>query len=528
MIFKASEITLTLPGIAGFILSIGMAVDANILIFERLREEIRNGKPLHTAVEDGFKRAWPSIRDSNISTAITCLVLIGFGSGPVKGFAITLLLGVAVSMFTAITVTHLLLDRVVQYPGTHKLSLFGVTKKYLASANIHRDLMGKMPLWFGISLLLIIPGAITFISEGGLKLGIDFTGGSYIEAHFTEAKTTTQVAEALRKDLGIESQVQAASDGRIAFIRTKPVQILNLKDEKGVPVNDLTFQKMVTDSLAKSVGSLAVTKEGDTERPVVSYSAVGPVIASEISQNAVKGIIFASLVILVYLAFVFKESTFADGVKFGACAIIAMIHDVLVLIGMMALAGALWGWEVDSLFITAALTVIGFSVHDSIVVFDRTRENWKMRAKGQSYQDIVNKSVLQTFRRSMFTSLTVLIVLAAMLAFGTGSNTAMTVFVSALLVGIASGTYSSVFNASPLLVLWDARVHGRQLAAASAGSGAVPLVPKNQAASPPQSESPSGAAARSGIEVTVGGSPEDKASAGTAKAKPSVKRKRRF
>src|SRR5207249_3433160 len=323
-IFKVMGVVLDLPGITGFILSVGMAVDANILIFERLKEEMKSGKTLHAAIDAGFSRAFTSIFDSNMTTWIVCWVLYNFGTSLIRGFALTL-------------------------------------------------------------------------AAAGFK---DAT-----PLYATDAKL-----------------------GKILTVRT--------------PSHDPSQLRKIEDSL-KTLG-------GGMEP--LSTDSIGPTIAREVTQNAFISVIIASLLIILYLAMRFAIGGFMNGLKYGVCAVIAQLHDVITVTGIFALMGYLKGWHVDSLFVTAALTVIGFSVHDTIVVYDRIRENLRNRQRGETFEQIMNRSVTQTFDRSLNTSFTVVLVLACLLAFG-GTVTAL--FNWALLIGIIIGTYSSIFVASPLVVIWE-------------------------------------------------------------------------
>ena len=290
------------------------------------------------------------------------------------------------------------------------------------------NIIGKKNWYFIFSLILIIPGLISLLLWG-LRLSIDFTGGTRLGFSFPKPitqKTSDAVTNTLKVEKISYSSVQVS--GKDMFIRTRPLS--QKEDVK------------LLDSLQKKVGTL---KQED-------YETVGPTIGKEITLNALKSIALASLLIVIYIAWSFRRVPKpASSWRFGVCAIIALIHDVLVVVGLFSIFGHFFHVEVDSLFVTAVLTVIGFSVHDTIVVFDRIRENL-LRVSGVSFAQIVNDSILQTLTRSLNTSFTALLVLFALLLFG---GDTIRWFVVALLIGIASGTYSSIFNASPLLVLWQ-------------------------------------------------------------------------
>jgi len=440
-IFKLLHVTLTLPGIAGFILSIGMAVDANILIFERLKEELKSGKPLHAAIDAGFKRAFTSIFDSNMSTLITCLILGWFGTGPIRGFAITLSIGVLVSMFTAITVTRTILHVVVNRPWAQQEWLFGVRRSWVArEGKPGLNIIGRRNVYFALSGLVVVPGLV-FILVGGLKKGIDFTGGTLMEFNFAKPVPAARIRAALAglgmKDASV--QLAGATRGAEVFVRTREL-------------DDAARQKVLQTLQSRFQGV-----------KLQSTDTIGGVISRELTRKAFLSVLFASIAIVIYLSFRFAAGGFVTGLKYGVTAVIALIHDVLVVTGTFAVMGRVAGWEIDSLFVTALLTVIGFSVHDTIVIFDRIRENVKNRTKDDVFEDLVNRSVNQTLARSINTSLTVVLTLVALVIWG---GPVIRLFVVALLIGVVSGTYSSIFNASPLLVVWEQVAARRRRAAA--------------------------------------------------------------
>ncbi|MEK7559339.1 MAG: protein translocase subunit SecF [Patescibacteria group bacterium] len=296
------------------------------------------------------------------------------------------------------------------------------------------DIIGKKNWYFGFSLLIMIPGLI-FLLLFGLNPSIDFTGGSRLTVDFKN-KVTNNDAQKINRiltDENIKVYTVETSD-RSVLIRTSPI------DEK----ENTRFKN----DLAKNIKDAKET----------SFETIGPTIGKETTINALKAVVIASVLIVLYIAWSFRKVPKpASGVRFGVSAVIALIHDVLVVVGVFAILGKLFGVEVDSLFVTALLTVIGFSVHDTIVVFDRIREN--LRRETAPFPQVVNDSILQTIDRSLNTSLTVILVLFALLLFGGES---IRWFVVALLVGVASGTYSSIFNASPILVAWQEWVEKRK------------------------------------------------------------------
>ncbi|MDO8586837.1 MAG: protein translocase subunit SecD [Armatimonadota bacterium] len=449
--FKGIGVTMTLPGLAGFILSIGMAVDANILIFERLKEELKSGKTLRAAIDAGFSRAFTSIFDSNMCTLITCGILYGYGTGPVRGFAITLAIGVLISMFTAITVTRTILHLLVGAEWAQSESagrrLFGLGDSWIARRGRHFDIIGKRAYYFIFSTLVIIPGLIFWYS-GGLKKSIEFTGGSSLTVTFEQPVNSDRIVSAMEaigypgSQALISQQKQGGRERYMAFIRMKRLNVPeNVPSEKAAAARTAEQQR-VQNELQKRIGEFEIQE----------YSEVGPTVSKELTTKAIVAVALASIAIVMYLSFRFAIGGFLNGLKFGTCAVIALIHDVLVVLGASAIFGHFFGWEIDSLFVTALLTVIGFSVHDTIVVFDRIRENLKHRMRGESFEQLANRSILQTFARSVNTSFTVVLTLLALLLFG---GPVIKHFIAALLVGIISGTYSSIFNATPLVVVWE-------------------------------------------------------------------------
>lgn len=442
--------TFSLAAIAGFILSVGMAVDANILVFERVKEELRHGRHLLAAIELGFKRALPAIVDSNTCTILTSLVLVNLGTGPVKGFATTLIIGVLISLFTAITVTRSLLMFLVGSGLGANPKWYGLNRQWFGEGmELESD---KKPLqiventkrWFAISLLTILPG-IVFIALGGLKLNVEFKGGfevGYV-VPATGGPSQNQVLANLAKAGFSGSNVKfgMAEKERIMYV-TVPVL-------PGMKADEAAAQR-----IAEAVGLPRTAQR--------TFSYIGPSVQAETRNNAILGVVISSLLIVVYLAIRFGMALggFANGLRFGLSAIGAMVHDILVVIGVAAIFGYISGWEVSALFITAMLTMIGFSVHDTIVIFDRIRENLRRPHPGENFGHLVDRSVTQSFARSINTSGTVIVTLIILIIWGTPTPD-LKFFCVIMLTGIISGTYSSIYNAAPILWLWD-RAAGRK------------------------------------------------------------------
>ena len=436
-IFLLVPVTFTLPGIAGFILSVGMAIDANILIFERTKEELQEGKTLLRAVENGFSRAFSAIFDSNLCTAVTSLLLYNFGNGPVRGFALTLLIGVAVSMFTAITVTRSLLILTV---GKNPAGLQGWGGN-LWRPNLHS--VKNRAFFYALSLAIIVPGFIA-IAQGGFKPGIEFTGGTELTLRFSQPVTRDAVEKAVRESGG--EQVKEAA----AQIAGNNTVIVRLPKTPGQ--TELT--QVDADALVQKVGAAFPGQTVSREE----FSLIGGSISKELTYNSLLSIGLSSAFILTYLTFRFAVGGFKNGIKFGVAAIVAMLHDVMILGGVFAILGLTLNWKIDSLFVTALLTVIGFSVHDTIIIFDRIRENLKLKGGRVEFSELVNESINETFARSINTSMTVIITLTALLILG---GAVIRPLNAALLIGIVSGTYSSIFNAAQLVVDWE-RLFGKK------------------------------------------------------------------
>ncbi len=289
-----------------------------------------------------------------------------------------------------------------------------------------KNLISKRYWYFALSLVIIIPGLIS-LTLWGLPLSIDFTGGSKLEVQFPQASGQIQPAsiQSLMTDLGFSDSIVQTSDNNTVIIRTKTL--------------DEATQAAVVAALKDKYGEVVVLR----------FDNVGPTVGAEVTRQAALAVVLASVGMLAYITYAFWSVPHA--IRYGVCAIIAMLHDVLVMVGAASLLGHFLGWEVDALFLTAVLTVIGFSVHDTIVVFDRIRENQRVYRRA-SYEAVVNHSIVQTLDRSINTQLTVMFTLLALALFGGGT---IQHFIITLLIGVFSGTYSSIFNAAPLLVLWE-------------------------------------------------------------------------
>lgn len=448
-LYKIIPVTLTLPAITGFILSVGMAVDANILVFERMKEELRAGRSLKLALELGFTRSWPSIRDSAISTLITCAILFWFGSNfgasIVKGFAITLALGVVTNIFTAITVTRTLLRFMYGLTGeglkdNTALTGFNLDKNAKAPPKLAAwllDIVGKRKVYYIFSVITIVLGlgamAVATAQFGTpLKLSIDFTSGSLMELQFEQPVQPAQVRQIFTN----------FSYGGTDFKDTTVTTAQQLGQE-----TILIRSKFLDDQAKAAIQERLQSQLGNFTE--LRFDSVGPTIGQEVTQAGTYAVLAAALAILLFLIWAFRSVP--NAFRYGIAAIVAMLHDILVTAGIFAVFGILFGWEVDALFLTAILTVIGYSVHDTIIVFDRLRENLP-RYRSEPFEVVCNRSLLETLNRSVVTSLSTIFVVIALLAYG---GATINQFVTTILIGIVSGTYSSIFNAVPILVSWQ-------------------------------------------------------------------------
>ncbi|MEK9132622.1 MAG: protein translocase subunit SecF [Patescibacteria group bacterium] len=449
----SNAVVLTLAGIAGVVLSIGMAVDANILIFERTKEELRAGRPINNAIDVGFDRAWSSIRDSNFSSLITCGILFYFGTSIIQGFAFNLAAGILVSMFTAITITKTLLGAVMRTRLGEKPWLWGMA----SGGHKNYNIIGNTKVWFTFSGIVVGISLVALVVFG-LKLGLDFKGGTLMDLTFKKEVTVEQIKSELKniqEVLNVRTTESASSSASGASLESAVAKV-NFENGRVVPAGEgeaeigkryiLNLEHVDNDTHEKVLASLKNKFGNLTEN---RFTTIGPTVGATLQKRAVMAVIIAMVMIVLYVAFAFRKvPKRVSAWKFGVCAIVALMHDVLIPIGVFAI----FRFEVDALFITAMLTVLGFSVHDTIVVFDRIRENLRYQDRDESFAHVANKSTSQTMARSINTSLTVFIVLLALLLFGSSS---IFHFVLVLIIGIVVGTYSSIFIASPLLVLWQ-------------------------------------------------------------------------
>lgn len=420
----------TLPGIAGIVLTLGMSVDANVLIYERIREEIRSGKGIKLAVADGYKGAMSAILDSNITTLLTGVVLYVFGTGPIKGFATMLVIGIFTSLFSVLFLSRLIYEYMLK--KNVKLTFFTrITRNILQ--NVHINFIGKRKIYYGLSIAFILIG-IGSLSIRGLNPGIDFSGGRTYVIRFDDQVSTADIATNLSDVFGQPPQVVTFGSDRQVRITTK-FRI----DEPGV---DDEVESALYEGLKGMLGP-DVTKERFLADYRVSSETVGPTIASDIKTKALWAVALSLIIIFLYIFMRFRNW------QYGLGAIAALSHDVMIVIGIYSL---LWGFmpftmEIDQSFIAAILTVMGYSVNDTVVVYDRVREFIPLHRK-RPMDEVFNLALNNTLTRTLNTGMTTILVLGAMFFFG---GATIRGFLFAMIIGIIVGTYSSIFVATAVV-----------------------------------------------------------------------------
>lgn len=407
LVFTEMKVALTLPGIAALLLTIGMAVDANILIFERIKEELTRGISVKSAIKAGFENAMASIVDSNSTTFIAALILYFIGSGSVKGFAVTLMIGIVLSLFTALIITKLLVNLAVDMGLLKKIWQFG-TKKERKVLKI----VQKTKIWFAISLICILIG-VGFTVTRGLNLGIDFQGGT---------KVVVELGEGFNK-----SEVDEVVKALVPDAITNEVEDTQYE----IKAKDLDNDKV------SEVFKALQDKYNLDDDALLSQAQIGASVGKDLTKNSIIALVVACLAMLLYIAVRFK-------MDYGIAAIVALVHDVLITVSVFAI----FDIPMNTPFIAAILTIVGYSINDTIVIFDRIRENAKSMRR-VSDTEIANKSLTQTMARSINTTLTTLITITAVNIF----VPTVREFSFPLIIGIAAGAYSSIFIAAPTWVL---------------------------------------------------------------------------
>jgi len=437
---------LTLPGMAGIVLTIGMAVDANVIIFERIREELRLGKGLRAAIVDGYRNSNSAIIDANVTTLIVGIILAAFGTGPIRGFATTLIIGILTSLFSALFISRIIFERRLDGKKEVNFSTKTTANWY---TNINFDFLRKRKIAYGVSAVVIAIGLFSLFTKG-LNLGVDFEGGRSFQVRFDQPVEVSEVAASLGeqlvdadgntytpivKTLGESNQVIITTNYRIGESGTAVDEDIENKLYAGVSsffTEEIAREDFFTDDTEEAIG-------------LVGSRVVGPTIADDIKTGAVYSIIFSLIVVFLYILGRFRKWQFSLG------AVVALVHDVLFVLGLFSILDGVLPFqlEVDQAFIAAILTVIGYSLNDTVVVFDRIREN--MGSRKGNFLEGVNKSLNQTLSRTFNTSLTTFFVLLVIFLFG---GEVIRGFMFALLLGVIVGTYSSLFIATP--VMFDA------------------------------------------------------------------------
>ena len=429
---------LTLPGIAGIVLTIGMSVDANVLIFERIREELRREKGLKQAVSDGFSNALSSILDANITTGVTALVLFVFGTGPIKGFATTLLIGIMTSLFTAIFITRMLVENHISKSNKLDFSTL-LTKNWLSNINI--SFLIKRRVSYVVSGTFIVIG-LSSLFLNGLNQGVDFVGGRSYIVRFEQPVSQEKIQSNLIQVLGNAEVKTFGSDNQLKITTNYKVDTdsSDVDDE----INNILFTDL-NEFMPENIAYEDFVVNGDENKQagVMSSIKVGPTIADDIKKNSFYAVFGSLIIVFLYILLRFKDWQFSLG------AVSAVFHDVLVVLGIFSLTYSFmpFNMEINQAFIAAVLTVIGYSLNDTVVVFDRIREYRNINTSWELPR-VVDSALNSTLSRTLNTSFTTLVVLISIFVFGGESIRG---FMFALIVGVLIGTYSSVFVATPVM-----------------------------------------------------------------------------
>lgn len=465
-----SQATLTLPGLAGIVLTIGMAVDANILIFERVREEVRRGRDVAQAYKNGYENAASAIIDSNLTTLIAAAVLFGVGTGPVKGFAATLGIGILTTLFSVMVFSKVVMHHLV------------FVAKSLRSANMVRVLerdwkirfLDKRYLAAGFSLLCITGGLIFFAGHSQELLGIDFAGGTTARVRLTSPQEITAVRGRLPgyAVVGVGDVTGGTQYQSYQVKKTlTPEQRAALKRSTEVEGGKDPSEEMVDELVSALGGWLPDGADGqvDLKAAFPEVNAVGARVSGEIQTAAVRAILLSLILTIVYISFRFREY------RYGFAAVIAVLHDVLFALGALAVGDALGLVEVEiNLEIIAAfLTIIGYSLNDTIIIFDRIRENLP-KMEGKSYKEVIDLSINQTLGRTILTSLTVFFVVVVLFFANRPYHNSLEGFSFAMIIGVVIGTYSTMFVATPLLITFDRWSRKHRVASSEAGAKSLP------------------------------------------------------
>lgn len=425
---------LTLPGIAGIVLTIGLSVDANILIFERVREELHGGASIKNAVKEGYRNAMSSIIDSNVTTLILGIILYVFGNGPIQGFATTLIIGILTSLFSAIFISRLIFDNMLE---KNKVISFSTKMTENAFKNININFVGNRKKYYMISATIILIGIIFFF-KSGLNFGVDFKGGRSYIVRFEKDMTTTEVRDALSESFGSAPEVKTFGKSNQLKITTA-YNIESTADDA-----DAKVEAKLEEGLSK-IKNIPAHK-------IMSSQKVGENISDDIKQSSIWAMIVSCILMFIYIFIRFQRW------QFGLGAVAALLHDVVIVLSFYAIFNGVlpFSLEIDQHFIAAILTVMGYSMTDTVVVFDRIREYLNMNNKvvlvGEERKRVINTALNSTLSRTINTSLTIFFVLLAIFIFG---GEVIRGFSFALLIGIVIGTYSSICIATPIVIDFD-------------------------------------------------------------------------
>ena len=447
---NAFDMTLTLPGIAGVILSIGMAVDANVIIYARIREELESGKTVKSSIDIGFKKALTAIIDGNVTTLIACFVLNLMATGSVKGFAQTLALGVVLSMFTALVISRLLVNACYAL-GLQDPKYFGKAIKFNL---LH--MVEKRKLFFAIAIICMLSGPVfcginSARGAGALNLSMEFRGGTSTDVTFKDSFTIeeidAQIKPVIQDVIGsAEIQSQKVSGGNEIIFKTRQLSVEERQE--------------LTNALNEAFPIETYTDNAGKEALSINFETISSTISNEMRKDAVIAVIIAVICMLIYIWFRFSD------VRFASAAVMALIHDVLLVFASYAIVRI----SVGNTFIAAMLTIVGYSINATIVIFDRVRENLKERRRDETLEELVDKSITSTMTRSIYTSLTTFVTIAALYIVGVPS---IKEFALPLMVGILAGAFSSVCLTGPLWYVLRKAKDKRDMAAAAAQAEAA-------------------------------------------------------
>ena len=441
------QAALTMSGIAGMVLSLGMAVDANVLIYERTKEELRNGKNIRTALADGYGNAFSAIFDSNLTSIITAVILYNFGTGPIRGFAMTLGIGIVASFFTAVWVTRMVYEHFQERDKWLNLTFTtALSRNFLANAKVNFMQMGKKSIYVFIAAAIVCLG---FLFTRGLSTGIDFTGGrNYVIEFEQKGVTPEQVRKAVAEKVNakdpeaIVSAIAITTTSNEAVRLTTNYQIDNDNESVDQEVERFIYDALHEANLIKADYSTFIDRDNHTGGSIISAQKVGPTVAADMTRDAIIAVVLSLVAIFLYILVRFRNVAFSVG------SVVALFFDTILVMGVFSIC---WGWigfslEVDQTFIGAILTVIGYSINDKVVVFDRMRENISLHPTRDHFT-LFNESLNSTLTRTVMTSLTTLLVLLCIFILGGDSIRA---FAFAMILGVIFGTLSSIFLAAPI------------------------------------------------------------------------------